>query len=506
MYFLNAYDRLIYSFYKLFNHKNINCITIKPKSKKYTTQNLFLNFFIPIKICEPSLFETLLILKEKRIYFEMYYKLIISINALRATVFWSAIDISEHFFPTKAIHLLDETSAYVYLQMLIVNKQKAYLINKLLIIRKQKNYSICNNNFISAFLFLRIEKKLRHTIYISNSTYFSNLVTTVTAKDIAFILSELTGIPTNNILNNSVSFKYLQIEKLLRKCNIGHKKAIYLFCRTIKRASIGFNVNIKLILSFIFTGSYGVGKLELAKALAFTIFGSEKELINIHMANFRPAYSFNFLLEADNLKEFILNIIRHKSFFILFIEEIEQTNILIMALFNKILQKGVLVDSFGRVFDVTKNIIIFTSNINAQKLNLLKMGTKISFKYALTYLSRKKLLVFSKTILKNVTEIIKLDVLTYKQFRKLVKYLLATFQINLLKKGFILVITQAVINYFIKKGTQAYKNINFLRRLIRKELENRIVHIILKNNRKNKLTLLAFISKIKHQICITQLF
>ncbi|XP_077213700.1 ATP-dependent Clp protease ATP-binding subunit ClpA homolog CD4B, chloroplastic-like [Tasmannia lanceolata] len=327
--------------------------------------------FQPVKVPEPSVDETILILKGLREQYELHHKLRYRDEALVAAAQLSHQYISDRFLPDKAIDLVDEAGSRVRLRHALVTENTRELEKELRKITKEKNEAVRGQDFEKAGELRDREMELKAQISSlkdkgkERSNTASPLVTEI---DIQHVVSSWTGIPVEKVSSDECH-RLLKMEETLHKRVIGQDEAVRAISRAIRRARIGLKNPNRPIASFIFSGPTGVGKSELAKALASYYFGSEEAMIRLDMSEFMESHTVSKLIGAPpgyigyNEGGQLTEAVRRRPYTVVLFDEIEKAHPDVFNLMLQILEDGRLTDSKGRTADFKNTLVIMTSNV-----------------------------------------------------------------------------------------------------------------------------------------------
>jgi len=362
----------------------IQCIgaTTASDYRKYVERDAALERrFQPILVEEPSMEDTVEILRGVKGRYEEHHDLLISDEALKAAASLASRYIPDRFLPDKAIDLIDEAASRVRIATLMSPLPMAELNKALETVRKDKDQAITNQQYEYAAELRDQEMKLEDKISKSLLDWKEEQGTEqveVTEEDIAEVVSMWTGIPVTKIAGDETS-RLLNMEEALHKRIIAQDEAIQLISRAVRRARAGLKDPRKPIGVFIFLGPTGVGKTELVRALAEFMFGSEDSLIRLDMSEFMERHTVARLVgappgyigyeEGGQLTEAI----RRKSYSAILFDEIEKAHPDVFNILLQIFDDGHLTDAKGRRVDFRNTIIIMTSNIGAETIR--KEGT-----------------------------------------------------------------------------------------------------------------------------------
>lgn len=360
--------------------------TTSDEYRKYIEKDAALERrFQPIRISEPSIEETIEILKGLRDKYEAHHKIKITDQALEAAAHLSARYVSGRFLPDKAIDLVDEAASRIKLQNTISPPDMKEVEIKLNKIRKEKESTVKSQEFEKAAQLRDKEKKLEVELQKMKEKWETGRRVNkvgVTEEDIAEIVSSWTGIPIFSLKEEEAQ-KLLRMEEELHKRIIGQNEAIISISKAIRRARAGMKSPKRPIGSFIFLGPTGVGKTELARTLAEFLFGDENALISLDMSEYMEKFAVSRLVgappgyvgyeEGGQLTEKV----RRKPYSVVLLDEIEKAHPDVFNILLQIFEEGRLTDSQGRVVDFKNTVIIMTSNVGA---TLIKKGSTLGFR------------------------------------------------------------------------------------------------------------------------------
>nr|KYP38047.1 hypothetical protein KK1_040720 [Cajanus cajan] len=347
--------------------------------------------FQPVKVPEPTVDETIQILKGLRERYEIHHKLRYTDEALVAAAQLSYQYISDRFLPDKAIDLIDEAGSRVRLQHAQLPEEARELDKEVRQIIKEKEEAVRNQDFEKAGELRDKEMDLKAQIstLVEKGKEMSKAESEagdegpiVTEADIQHIVSSWTGIPVEKVSTDE-SDRLLKMEETLHKRVIGQDEAVKAISRAIRRARVGLKNPNRPIASFIFSGPTGVGKSELAKALAAYYFGSEEAMIRLDMSEFMERHTVSKLIgsppgyvgytEGGQLTEAV----RRRPYTVVLFDEIEKAHPDVFNMMLQILEDGRLTDSKGRTVDFKNTLLIMTSNVGSSVIE--KGGRRIGF-------------------------------------------------------------------------------------------------------------------------------
>lgn len=340
--------------------------------------------FQKILVDPPTMDETFTILDNIKDRYEEHHSVVYSEDSIRTCVRLSERYISDRNFPDKAIDVMDEAGARVHLENIVVPKEILDLEKDIEETRVNKNSVVKKQNFEEAARLRDMEKRLQNDLENAKAEWemkSSERVFPVTEEDISDIVAMMTGVPVNKIAE-SESNKLMALPENLQKLVVGQDEAIMHLARAIRRARAGLKDPSRPIGSFMFLGPTGVGKTELAKALARVMFDSEEALIRIDMSEYMEKFSVSRFVgappgyvgyeEGGQLTEKV----RRKPYSIVLLDEIEKAHPDVFNILLQVFDDGILTDGLGRKIDFKNTIIIMTSNVGTRDI---KAGGKIGF-------------------------------------------------------------------------------------------------------------------------------
>src|SRR5689334_20972487 len=472
----------------------LQCIgeTTLDEYRKYIEKDAALQRrFQEVIVRESSVEETVEILKGLRERYEQHHRLTITDDALRAAAEMGSRYITDRFLPDKAIDLIDEAASRVRMQRSLAPLNLKEATRGLEAVLREKDEAIQNQNYQHAAELRDREVKLRERITKLESGWQRDQGTekpVVGEEDIAQIVSMWTGIPVMRIAQEE-SARLLEMEGALHKRVIGQEEAIDTISRAVRRARAGLKDPKRPIGSFIFMGPTGVGKTELAKALAEFMFGSEEALIKIDMSEFMERHAAARLVgappgyvgyeEGGQLTEAV----RRKSYSVVLLDEIEKAHPDVFNMLLQILEDGKLTDAKGRTVDFRNTIIIMTSNVGAALLNKeASIGFKQSKDKAAANKNeydamKNKVLgelknTFKPEFLNRIDEVIVFHSLRIEEMYSIVELLLKRVRVQLTEQQLELVVPPATKDFLIDKGFDPQYGARPLRRTIQRMVED----------------------------------
>lgn len=457
--------------------------------------------FQPVMVGEPTEEETIEILKGLRDKYEAHHKVKISDSAIEDAVKMSSRYIADRFLPDKAIDLIDEAASRVRLNAYTVPDNLKEMEKELKSLEEEKASAVRGQDFEQAAKIRDKENNLR-TLLDEEKEKWKNLsshqVKEVTKEDIASVVSSWTGIPANQITKEE-SERLLNLEKILHERIVGQDKAVSSVARAIRRSRAGLKNPKRPIGSFIFLGPTGVGKTELCKTLAETLFGDEEAIIKLDMSEYMEKHTVSKLIgsppgyvgfdEGGQLTEKI----RRKPYSVVLFDEIEKAHPDVFNMLLQILEDGVLTDSQGRKVSFKNAVIIMTSNVGASKITdpkgAMGFGEKGDENTNIEELVMADLkATFKPEFLNRVDEIIVFNQLEKKDIEEIARRMLKSLTKQLKELGTEIEFTPNAISALADAGFDKVYGARPLRRAIQTKIEDRLSELILENKLGEKCT------------------
>jgi ATP-dependent Clp protease ATP-binding subunit ClpC len=446
--------------------------------------------FQPVKIDEPSVEETILILQGLRNRYEQHHQLEISDLALDAAAKLSDRYIFDRFLPDKAIDLIDEASSRVRISQTRPSLADKELKKEWQQVLKEKNAAIQNQDYKLASGLrnreISLQAKVQEVSHSPLPVLTDVPLPIVNEADIAHIVASWTGVPVQK-LTESEAENLLQIEDILHQRLIGQVEAVKAVSRAIRRVRVGLKDPHRPIASFIFSGPTGVGKTELVKALAISVFGAESAMIRLDMSEYMESYTVAKLIgsppgyigysEGGQLTEAV----RQKPYTVILFDEIEKAHPDVFNLLLQVLEDGRLTDAKGRTVDFKNTLLIMTSNIGSKVIQ--KGGSGLGFEFSedaasaqysriVTIVQEELKQYFRPEFLNRLDEIIVFQQLSKPEVKEIADLLLREVSDRLAEKGIQLAVTEAFKDRLVEVGYDPEMGARPLRRAITRLLED----------------------------------
>jgi len=470
--------------------------------------------FQPVMVGEPSIEDTIEILRGLRERYEQHHRLKITDDALEAAAHLGDRYISDRFLPDKAIDLIDEAGSRVRLINSKLPPEAKQIDRELRQVQKQKEESVREQNFdqagqlrekemeLSAKIKEVLESKKESTAKDESSTDINTAKNdskllqnpTVSEEDVAHIVASWTGVPVQK-LTETESVKLLNMEETLHQRLIGQDEAVKAVSRAIRRARVGLKNPNRPIASFIFSGPTGVGKTELTKSLASYFFGSEEAMIRLDMSEFMERHTVSKLIGSPpgyvgfNEGGQLTEAVRRRPYTVVLFDEVEKAHPDVFNLLLQLLEDGRLTDSKGRTVDFKNTLLIMTSNIGSKVIE--KGGGGLGFEFSGdsvedSQYNRIKSLVneelkqyFRPEFLNRLDEIIVFRQLSKNEVKEIAEIMLQEVFARLQDKGIKLSVTDAFKERLVEEGYNPSYGARPLRRAVMRLLEDSLAEEVL---------------------------
>jgi len=461
--------------------------------------------FQPVLVGEPSEEDALEILKGLRDRYEAFHKAKITDEALEAAVSLSSRYITDRFLPDKAIDVVDEAASKVRMKVFSAAPDVKALETQLADVKKEKEAAVTAQEFEKAAEMRdeekRIEKEINDKKKAAKENSDAKLV--VTDEDIASVVAQWTGIPVSKIAQEE-SESLLHLEEELHKRVIGQDEAVVAVSKAVRRARAGLKDPKRPIGSFLFLGPTGVGKTELARALAVALFGDETAMIRLDMSEYMEKHTVSRLVGAPpgyvGYEEGgqLTDAVRRKPYSVILLDEVEKAHADFFNILLQVLDDGRLTDSQGRTVDFRNTVIIMTSNLGANALrksspelgflaakksdSASDVSNEINFKKAKKSVMDAVKRHFRPEFLNRIDEMIVFHALTSNDLKQIVTILMDTVVKRLGDMGLSLEISPAAMDMLVKEGSDFSMGARPLKRAIQRLIEDPISDLILQGN------------------------
>lgn len=461
--------------------------------------------FQPVLVGEPSEEDALEILKGLRDRYEAFHKAKITDEALEAAVSLSSRYITDRFLPDKAIDVVDEAASKVRMKVFSAAPDVKALETQLADVKKEKEAAVTAQEFEKAAEMRdeekRIEKEINDKKNAAKENSDAKLV--VTDEDIASVVAQWTGIPVSKIAQEE-SESLLHLEEELHKRVIGQDEAVVAVSKAVRRARAGLKDPKRPIGSFLFLGPTGVGKTELARALAVALFGDETAMIRLDMSEYMEKHTVSRLVGAPpgyvGYEEGgqLTDAVRRKPYSVILLDEVEKAHADFFNILLQVLDDGRLTDSQGRTVDFRNTVIIMTSNlgVNALRKSSPELGflaakksdsasdasNEVNFKEAKKSVMDAVKRHFRPEFLNRIDEMIVFHALTSNDLKQIVTILMDTVVKRLGDMGLSLEISPAAMDMLVKEGSDFSMGARPLKRAIQRLIEDPISDLILQGN------------------------
>ncbi|WNQ11710.1 ATP-dependent protease ATP-binding subunit ClpC [Paenibacillus aurantius] len=478
----------------------LQCIgaTTLDEYRKYIEKDAALERrFQPITVDQPTVEEAIQILHGLRDRYEAHHRVKITDDAIEAAVKLSDRYITDRFLPDKAIDLIDEAGSKVRLHSYTVPPTLKEMETKLENVRKEKDAAVQSQEFEKAAALRDTEQKMREELEQTKNEWKEKQGRTdseVTPEDIAQVVASWTGIPVVKLAEEETE-RLLKMESILHERVIGQDEAVRAVSRAIRRARAGLKDVKRPMGSFIFLGPTGVGKTELARALAESLFGDENAVIRIDMSEYMEKHSTSRLVgappgyvgyeEGGQLTEKV----RRKPYSVVLLDEIEKAHPEVFNILLQVLEDGRLTDSKGRTVDFRNTLIIMTSNVGAE---MIKKNSSLGFTAGndagRDYTNMKDKVMgelkksFRPEFLNRIDEIIVFHSLEEEHIARIVSLMASDLRKRLKEQEVDFELTDAAMSYLAKEGFDPAYGARPLRRAIQKHIEDRLSEELLKGN------------------------
>ena len=461
--------------------------------------------FQPVQVGEPNEEDALEILRGLRDRYEAFHKAKITDEALKAAVTLSSRYITDRFLPDKAIDVVDEAASKVRMKVFSAAPDVKALEDRLNTVKKEKEAAVTSQDFEKAGKLRDEEQALVKEIDDKKSVAKeeSDQKLVVTEDDIAAVVAQWTGIPVAKIAEEE-SQTLLHLEEELHKRVVGQDDGVTAVAKAVRRARAGLKDPKRPIGSFLFLGPTGVGKTELARALASSLFGDESAMIRLDMSEYMEKHTVSRLVGAPpgyvGYEEGgqLTDAVRRKPYSVILLDEVEKAHADFFNILLQVLDDGRLTDSQGRTVDFRNTVIIMTSNLGAKALhkNSSELGflapkksesstnqsNSIDFKEAKKSVMDAVKRHFRPEFLNRIDEMIVFHPLTEEDLKHIVSILMSDVTKRLKERELQLEITSEAMQLLVKEGSDFTMGARPLKRAIQRLIEDPVSDLILKGD------------------------
>ena len=463
--------------------------------------------FQPVQVGEPNEEDALEILKGLRDRYEAFHKAKITDEALTAAVSLSSRYITDRFLPDKAIDVVDEAASKVRMKVFSAAPDVKALEDRLNTVKKEKEAAVTSQDFEKAAKLRDEEKSLLKEIGDKKSVAKekSDQKLIVTEEDIGAVVAQWTGIPVAKIAEEE-SATLLHLEEELHKRVVGQDEAITAVAKAVRRARAGLKDPKRPIGSFLFLGPTGVGKTELARALASSLFGDESAMIRLDMSEYMEKHTVSRLVGAPpgyvGYEEGgqLTDAVRRKPYSVILLDEVEKAHADFFNILLQVLDDGRLTDSQGRTVDFRNTVIIMTSNLGAKALHknspelgflaAKKADSNVDENKGIDFKEAKKSVMdavkryFRPEFLNRIDEMIVFHPLTEEDLKEIVTILMSDVTKRLGERDLQLEISPEAMKLLVKEGSDFTMGARPLKRAIQRLIEDPVSDLILKGDAK----------------------
>lgn len=471
----------------------IHCIgsTTNDEYKKIEKDGALERRFQKVRVVEPSYDDTLKILNQLKFRYEDYHMVKYTDEAILACLKLSDKYLTERFFPDKAIDAMDESGAFARISYEVPSKM-IEMTEELEKINTEKMKCVAEQDYKKAAEFRALQTKLEKDIAdykVEIREERQKNTKTVTAEDVAEVISVMTNIPSKNISQDDTE-KLLKLADNLKAKIIGQDSVIDTISKAIFRNKAGLNDGKRPIVTFLFLGPTGVGKTYLAKKLAEEMFNSDRDMIRIDMSEYMEKHTVSRLIGAppgyvgheDGGQ--LTDAVRNKPYAIILLDEIEKAHSDVCNILLQVFDDGLLTDSQGRTVNFKNTIIIMTSNIGSREAKAREGGIGFTDNKAAmnkSIVSKELKKKFPPEFLNRVDEVVHFETLGKDSIRKIIEIELSNFLKRLNEREIEMTLDETAVNFLIEKGWDEEMGARPLRRAIQRFIEDEIsVKLILK--------------------------
>lgn len=475
--------------------------------------------FQKVVVDPPSIEDTIHILNNIRGKYEDFHNVTYEPEAIKACVTLSERYVTDRFLPDKAIDVLDEVGARVHLKNIHVPKHIEELEKRIEALKEEKNQAVKNQQYERAADLRDLETKLSRQLEQEKQQWEDEAKTMrypVTEDDIAEVVAMMTGIPVRKV-SEGESKKLANMGNDMKKMVIGQDEAIAKIAKAIQRNRVGLKDPLKPVGTFIFLGPTGVGKTELAKALARYMFDTQDALIRIDMSEYMEKFSVSRLIgappgyvgyeEGGQLTEKV----RRKPYSVVLLDEIEKAHPDVYNILLQVLDDGQLTDGLGRKVDFKNTLIIMTSNIGARQLKDFGQGVGFATKArqeaqednSKTVIQSALKKTFSPEFLNRIDDVIVFNSLGKEEIFQIIHLTLANVMKRLSNMGFTMTLSDEAKDFLAEKGYDPQFGARPLNRAVQKYIEDPLAEFILNESPAEGSQFEAVMNEAKDGLAIT---
>ncbi|MDP9359866.1 MAG: ATP-dependent Clp protease ATP-binding subunit [Acidobacteriota bacterium] len=476
----------------------ISCVgatTIREYRRYIEKDRSLLRRFQAINVAPPNEDETLQILEGVKERYESFHKVKYSDTAIRSAVYQSNRYITDRFFPDKAIDILDEAGAKVKLRRVADTQNLRRLESEIRSIVKEMKKAISDKDFEKAVFLREREIELKEEVerFKQEREAVGEELMEVTKKDVEEIISSWTDIPVTSIEADEAA-KLINMEDSLMRRVVGQDKAIRAISRAIRRSRLGVASPNRPMGSFIFLGSSGVGKTEVARRLAEFLFGSQRHLIRFDMSEYMEKHAVSKLIgsppgyvgheDGGQLTERV----RRNPYSVVLLDEIEKAHPDITNILLQILEDGILTDSLGNQVDFRNTLIIMTSNLGTRFLStkghmgFREKSNEADQKSAEAMIHQELKKEFSPEFINRIDDIIIFNPLSQVELRQICRLLVDDVNLALVQKGVQIAIDDSVIDWLLRRAEEeSNSGARPLRRAIQRYIEDELSDFLIRH-------------------------
>jgi len=476
----------------------ISCVgatTIREYRRYIEKDRSLLRRFQAINVAPPNELETLQILEGVKERYESFHKVKYSDTAIRSAVYQSNRYITDRFFPDKAIDIIDEAGAKVKLRRVADTQNLRRLESEIRSIVKEMKKAISDKDFEKAVFLREREIELKEEVerFKQERDTVGEELMEVTKRDVEEIISSWTDIPVTSIEADEAA-KLINMEDSLMRRVVGQDKAIRAISRAIRRSRLGVASPNRPMGSFIFLGSSGVGKTEVARRLAEFLFGSQRHLVRFDMSEYMEKHAVSKLIgsppgyvgheEGGQLTERV----RRNPYSVVLLDEIEKAHPDIANILLQILEDGILTDSLGNQVDFRNTLIIMTSNLGTRFLTtkghmgFREQSSEGDQKSAEAMIHQELKKEFSPEFINRIDDIIIFNPLTQNELRAICRLLVDDVNLALVQKGVQIAIDDSVIDWLLRRAEEeSNSGARPLRRAIQRYIEDELSEFLIRH-------------------------